>query len=74
MYFSFLPLTFEIERVENPIRYKQYLLLKQKIETLHKDQPNFIVERRLFHGTDEQNVAGICSNGFNRSLNGQHGI
>jgi len=33
-----------------------------------------VTERRLFHGTADDNVPAICSSGFNRSLAGTNGM
>jgi len=53
--------------VENPLLYHRYQISKQQLQQKlgsTKVEP----ERRLFHGTVEENVTAICAAGFNQSL------
>ena len=58
-----------IERIQNPHLYQSYMVRKQKMD---KDNGGNN-EHQLFHGTDGSNVKAINTQGFNRSLCGQHG-
>lgn len=59
----------KIERIQNRSLYQSYMARKHKMDNDAKGSN----ERRLFHGTDGQNVNKILSQGFNRSLCGVHG-
>ena len=59
----------KIERIQNPHLYQCYMVRKQKMD---KDLFGNS-EQQLFHGTDSKNVGHINTQGFNRSLCGDHG-
>ena len=59
-----------IERVQNPLLYRMYMLKKEKMNEVSGGQNN---EKKLFHGTEAKNVVKINSHGFNRSFVGEHG-
>lgn len=56
----------KIERVQNPHLYKQYMVLKQKVD---KDNGGNN-ERQLFHGTDAKNIRAINTQGFDKNFHG----
>ena len=56
----------KMERIQNPVLYKAYLVKKQTM----KEPVN---EMRLFHGTAEANIQWINANNFNRSYAGING-
>lgn len=59
----------KIERVQNPLLYRSYMVRKQAM-----DKSQFCNnERQLFHGTDGKNITAINTQGLNRSLCGAHG-
>lgn len=66
--FMFLPP--QIERIQNLYLYKNYQVKKQSLETKNGRTDN---ERQLFHGTDENTIKSVNSNGFNRSYSGLNG-
>lgn len=57
----------KIERIQNLYLYKNYQVKKQSLETKNGRTDN---ERQLFHGTDENTIKSVNSNGFNRSYSG----
>lgn len=57
-----------IERIQNPYLLGCYLLKKSEMESLRS---NPVKEMRLFHGTKQSNVQGICDNNFNWRLHGE---
>ncbi|XP_078381928.1 protein mono-ADP-ribosyltransferase PARP14-like [Oculina patagonica] len=59
-----------IERVQNPFRYRSYMLRKQKMD---KDNGG-TNERQLFHGTTNESTNAINTQGFNRSFCGKNGV
>lgn len=59
----------KIERIQNPVLFRGYMVKKQKID---KDVGGN-GERQLFHGTDGTNITKINTQGFNRSYAGKHG-
>ena len=59
----------KIDRVQNPFRYRSYMLRKQKMD---KDNGG-TNERQLFHGTSDESTKAINTQGFNRSFCGKHG-
>jgi hypothetical protein len=63
-------ISIEIERIQNPHLYQQYMAHKQKMD---KDNGGMNNERRLFHGTESTNVNAINTQGFNRSFCGANG-
>ncbi|KAI8490330.1 positive regulation of interleukin-4-mediated signaling pathway [Branchiostoma belcheri] len=56
----------KIQRVQNPSLFKQYSVLKIKMEAKNS-QP---VEKNLYHGTEASSVDAINHTGFNRSYSG----
>lgn len=58
-----------IERVQNPYRYRSYMLRKQKMD---KDNGS-TNERQLFHGTSKDTTKSINKHGYNRSFCGKNG-
>uniref|UniRef100_A0A915I217 Poly [ADP-ribose] polymerase n=1 Tax=Romanomermis culicivorax TaxID=13658 RepID=A0A915I217_ROMCU len=61
-----------IERVENPTRFKQYVLAKREVEKVVA--ANLPSERFLFHGTAPDRVTSICDGCFDRSMSGVNGV
>lgn len=63
----------KIERIQNQTLYQQYeakkIIIKQQKGSKFKK-----LERQLWHGTGEENMAIIINHGFNRSYCGVHGI
>ena len=63
----------QIERIQNPELYKQYIAKKDSME----NAPNITHganEMCLFHGSDPDTIAKICTQGFNRSYAGRNGM
>jgi len=58
-----------IERVQNPFRYRSYMLRKKKMD---KDNGGNN-ERQLFHGTSADTTKAINTQGFNRNFCGKNG-
>ena len=58
----------KIERVQNPLLYRSYMVQKQEMDKHCSNS-----ERQLFHGTDGNNINAINTQGLNRSLSGTHG-
>ncbi|KAL4240940.1 Poly (ADP-ribose) polymerase [Mactra antiquata] len=63
----------KIERIQNRTLYQQYSAKKKLMEQQNKSGSKQ-VERQLWHGTMDNNVAGIINNGFNRSYCGVNGV
>uniref|UniRef100_A0A915KP70 Poly [ADP-ribose] polymerase n=1 Tax=Romanomermis culicivorax TaxID=13658 RepID=A0A915KP70_ROMCU len=63
---------FKIERVENPVRYQQYALAKERVA--RNVAPGLPYERMLFHGTSPIHVPAICADCFDRSMAGVNGV
>ena len=62
---------FQIERVQNPLLYKQYQIRKNEVERrMRSKEP---VDRELFHGTASGDVESICSEGFDKNFAGKNG-
>ncbi|XP_040295798.1 LOW QUALITY PROTEIN: protein mono-ADP-ribosyltransferase PARP15 [Bufo bufo] len=59
----------KIERIQNLHLYQNYQIKKQSIDTKNGSAQN---ERQLFHGTDENTVKSVNSNGFNRGYSGSN--
>ncbi|XP_066433389.1 protein mono-ADP-ribosyltransferase PARP14-like [Eleutherodactylus coqui] len=57
----------KIERIQNLHLYQNYQIKKQSIDTKNGTTNN---EMQLFHGTDENTVKSVNSNGYNRSYSG----
>uniref|UniRef100_A0A3B3V6Q3 Poly [ADP-ribose] polymerase n=1 Tax=Poecilia latipinna TaxID=48699 RepID=A0A3B3V6Q3_9TELE len=60
-----------ITRIQNLDLWEMYCRKKKQLMRLKGT--NNIQERRLFHGTDSENIASICTNNFDLRLAGQHG-
>uniref|UniRef100_A0A3P9N2W7 Poly [ADP-ribose] polymerase n=1 Tax=Poecilia reticulata TaxID=8081 RepID=A0A3P9N2W7_POERE len=60
-----------ITRIQNLDLWEMYCRKKKQLMRLKGT--NSIQERRLFHGTDSENIASICTNNFDLRLAGQHG-
>ncbi|CAB1346047.1 unnamed protein product, partial [Coregonus sp. 'balchen'] len=58
-----------IERVQNPILWKFYVLQRDQMES----SGTSINEKQLFHGTDSKHVDSICRNNFDWRLCGTNG-
>ena len=54
----------QLFRLQNAVLYKQFQVQKQKVES---KLPGQSVTRMLFHGTKQQSVNNIITNGFDRS-------
>ena len=61
----------QIERVQNPPLFKQYLIKKNEVER-HMITNNS-AERELFHGTSQSDAEKICADGFDRNFAGKNG-
>lgn len=59
-----------IERIQNPLLYKHYVVQKEYVD---KENPGKDNEKTLFHGTDEESIGNINKKGFNRSYCGKNG-
>lgn len=59
----------KIERVQNPCRYRAYVVKKHEMDN-YKNGSN---EKKLFHGTAAATCPLINYNGFNRSFSGKNG-
>ena len=53
-----------VQRIQNPGEYSRYQSLKTSWESIHGQ--GVVKEKELFHGTKEESVVPICSQGFNR--------
>ena len=64
----------KVFRLQNPTLYRQYELTKQKLSATYHNKPEVIknLERTLFHGTSEDTVSKINSEGFDRSFCGKN--
>jgi len=60
----------QIERIQNPALYKQYVIRKTEMD---KANPSVQNERTLWHGTSVDTVPSIDDTGFNRSYCGKNG-
>ena len=59
-----------ITRIQNPFLYQSYQLRKQKMDKDNEGDN----ERKLFHGTNPDNITKINTQGFDRSFSGSaHG-
>jgi len=64
-------LSLQIERIQNPRLYKQYMIQKEDVKR-HLTSSN-AVERKLFHGTSPEDAEKICEQGFDRGFAGKNG-
>ena len=64
----------KVFRLQNPTLYRQYVLSKEKFARKYYDKPDVVknLERTLFHGTSEDTVSKINSEGFDRSFCGKN--
>ncbi|ESO09299.1 hypothetical protein HELRODRAFT_73487, partial [Helobdella robusta] len=62
----------QIERVQNPIMFKQYAVGRDAMIKYYKSNPSVQVERRLWHGTGSDTIQAITAEGFNRSYSGKN--
>ncbi|XP_027899235.1 protein mono-ADP-ribosyltransferase PARP11-like [Xiphophorus couchianus] len=60
-----------ITRIQNMDLWEMYCRKTKQLMRLQGT--NSIQERWLFHGTDSENIASICTNNFDLWLAGQHG-
>ncbi|XP_070539477.1 protein mono-ADP-ribosyltransferase PARP15-like [Ptychodera flava] len=60
----------QIERIQNPKLYRQYMVLKQNMDA--KNKSGIKNEKLLYHGTGGDSVAKINAGGFNRSFAGKN--
>ncbi len=58
----------QIERIQNPSLFKQYIIKKQSL-----DEKNGSNEKFLFHGTKGDNLKEINESGLNRNYAGING-
>jgi len=67
-YFSSQPTIISIKRLQDPVKYMQYQLEKQRM-ALRDNCPNdYVKELTLYHGTSASSVDSINKNGFNRTF------
>ena len=59
-----------IERIQNPLLYKSYVVRKQRMDKENSGRNN---ELELWHGARGQNIKSINTHGFNRSFCGVNG-
>ena len=59
-----------IERVQNQMLYRTYIVRKQEMDRENGRTDN---ERQLWHGTNSKNIKSINEQGFNRSFCGANG-
>jgi len=60
----------KIERVQNKVLYRQYMVKKKAMDQQNQNIQN---ERSLFHGCSRDVAEKICHQGFNRGFAGKHG-
>ncbi|XP_077979618.1 protein mono-ADP-ribosyltransferase PARP14-like [Glandiceps talaboti] len=60
----------KIQRIQNPALYRQYFVLKEKMDG--KNKVGMKNESALYHGTNEDTVEKINTQGFNRSFAGKN--
>ena len=65
-------ISFQIERIQHPGLYRQYMNRKVEMDRVNGHNPSN--ERRLWHGTSGSNIDNISNRNFNRSYGGVHGI
>ncbi|EDV22826.1 uncharacterized protein TRIADDRAFT_58773 [Trichoplax adhaerens] len=65
----------KLQRIQNRNLYRRYQLQKAEVtQDVQQYQPGTVIERRLFHRTNENNVNSICKSGFDRDYSGKsHG-
>jgi len=69
---NLLLISFQIQRIQNPVLYRQYMNRKIEMDRVNGHNPSN--ERRLWHGTSGSNVSNINNRNFNRSYGGVHGM
>ena len=64
----------KVFRLQNPTLYRQYVLWKEKFAKKYHNKSDVVknLERTLFHGTSEDTVSKINSEGFDRSFCGKN--
>ena len=55
-----------LKRVQNPGLYAKYIALQESVCVKHKEKK--VLVKQLFHGSKEDSVKFIATQGFNRSL------
>jgi hypothetical protein len=60
----------KIERIQNPLLFKQYVIRKEEMDRANPGKQN---ERTLWHGTSADALTSINETGFNRSYFGKNG-
>lgn len=60
----------QIQRIQNPELYKQYLAKKAQMNKRNKEMDS---EKTLWHGTSSDVIQYINRDGFNRSFCGKNG-
>ncbi|XP_077979721.1 protein mono-ADP-ribosyltransferase PARP14-like [Glandiceps talaboti] len=60
----------KIQRIQNPALYRQYFVLKEKMDG--KNKVGMKNESALYHGTNDVTVEKINTQGFNRSFAGKN--
>ncbi|CAK8697151.1 unnamed protein product [Clavelina lepadiformis] len=66
--------TAQIERIQNPTLYKQYLAQKSKVDArMRADNVTNPVSLKLFHGTQKDICPKIYRDGFDRRYAGENG-
>ncbi|CAH1781382.1 unnamed protein product [Owenia fusiformis] len=66
-----IPQIKEIRRIQNPTRYRQYVVSRKEMRR-KIGASNVTIERTLFHGTDANAIDNINNDGFNRSYCGKN--
>ena len=64
----------KVFRLQNPNLYRHYVLTKENLIKKYHDKPEVVnnMERTLFHGTSEDAVSKINSEGFDRNFCGKN--
>lgn len=64
----------KMSRLQNPKLYRNYMTTKEDLLKKYHDKPDVVknLERTLFHGTAEDTVPKINSEGFDRRYCGKH--
>ncbi|GFO06938.1 poly [ADP-ribose] polymerase [Plakobranchus ocellatus] len=60
----------KMQRIQNKYLYQHYIVKKREME--ERNGKNFQNEKRLFHGTNPNNMAAINLNGFSNNYSGAH--
>ena len=62
----------QVARIQNPSLYLKYMVDKQQMEKRCGDST--VIERLLYHGTSEDAIQKINSQGFDRGYCGKNGL